>query len=155
MSIIPNTSFQFRSNCGARRIIDSPVRLIIQSKFGSYIFVKITHFICGINIVTRNKRERTSRGLCSKFYALLYFTHTLRIDLQRDHLHIATHCLYVRKKKEKQQLMAFVQLLLMAAAFVFVSAFNVDIPSALIHRGPNGSYFGFSIDLHKNRGINW
>lgn len=34
-------------------------------------------------------------------------------------------------------------------------AFNVDIPSASTYRGPSGSYFGFSVDLHKDRGVNW
>ena len=34
-------------------------------------------------------------------------------------------------------------------------AFNVDIPSALTHRGPSGSYFGFSVDVHMDRGLNW
>ena len=37
-----------------------------------------------------------------------------------------------------------------------VESFNVDLPSALTHRGPqSGSYFGFSVDLHKDRGLNW
>ena len=43
--------------------------------------------------------------------------------------------------------------LLMVAATAL--AFNVDIPSASTYRGPSGSYFGFSVDLHKDRGVNW
>ena len=48
-------------------------------------------------------------------------------------------------------------LLLLSLLFVAEStlAINVDIPSALTHRGPSGSYFGFSVDLHKDRGLNW
>ncbi|XP_075739670.1 integrin alpha-PS2-like [Rhipicephalus microplus] len=34
-------------------------------------------------------------------------------------------------------------------------AFNVDLPSALVHRGPEGSMFGFAVTVHRDRGFNW
>lgn len=34
-------------------------------------------------------------------------------------------------------------------------AFNVDLPSALVHRGPDGSMFGFAVTVHRDRGFNW
>ncbi|KAH7966589.1 hypothetical protein HPB49_017902 [Dermacentor silvarum] len=33
-------------------------------------------------------------------------------------------------------------------------AFNVDLPSALVHRGPEGSMFGFAVTVHRDRGFN-
>jgi len=33
--------------------------------------------------------------------------------------------------------------------------FNIDVPSALMHRGPSGSMFGFSIAQHKDSNISW
>nr|XP_054932188.1 integrin alpha-PS2-like [Dermacentor andersoni] len=33
-------------------------------------------------------------------------------------------------------------------------AFNVDLPSALVHRGPKGSMFGFAVTVHRDRGFN-
>lgn len=34
-------------------------------------------------------------------------------------------------------------------------AFNVDLPSALVHRGADGSMFGFAVTVHRDRGVNW
>lgn len=33
--------------------------------------------------------------------------------------------------------------------------FNVDLPSALVHRGPEGSMFGFAVSQHRDRGSSW
>lgn len=33
--------------------------------------------------------------------------------------------------------------------------FNMDIDSALIHRGPDGSMFGFAVSQHKDNGNSW
>lgn len=39
--------------------------------------------------------------------------------------------------------------------FSEVEAFNVDSQSALVHTGPSNSYFGYTVALHKDRGVNW
>lgn len=56
---------------------------------------------------------------------------------------------------KEQTEMTVTSFALLFLALTSVLAFNVDIPSALTHRGPSGSYFGFSVDLHKDRGVNW
>ncbi|XP_057369878.1 integrin alpha-PS2-like isoform X1 [Daphnia carinata] len=56
---------------------------------------------------------------------------------------------------KEQTEMTVTSFALLFLALSSVLAFNVDIPSALTHRGPAGSYFGFSVDLHKDRGVNW
>ena len=34
-------------------------------------------------------------------------------------------------------------------------AFNIDTQSAIVHLGPQNSYFGYSVALHKDRSVNW
>ena len=36
-----------------------------------------------------------------------------------------------------------------------VCAFNMDLDTALIHRGPPGTYFGFSVSQHKDGRASW
>lgn len=38
---------------------------------------------------------------------------------------------------------------------LLTSAFNVDVDTALIHRGPPGTYFGFSVAQHKDGRASW
>lgn len=38
---------------------------------------------------------------------------------------------------------------------IFAEAFNVDVASCIVQRGPTGSYFGYSVALHKDRGTCW
>lgn len=33
--------------------------------------------------------------------------------------------------------------------------FNMDVDTALIHRGPPGTYFGFSVSQHKDGRASW
>lgn len=37
----------------------------------------------------------------------------------------------------------------------YAEAFNVDLASVVVQRGPDGSYFGYSVALHKDRGTSW
>lgn len=34
-------------------------------------------------------------------------------------------------------------------------AFNVDTQSAIVHQGPSGSYFGYTVAQHRDRGVSW
>lgn len=36
-----------------------------------------------------------------------------------------------------------------------VAAFNLDTQSAIVHHGPEGSYFGYTVAQHKDRGVSW
>lgn len=34
-------------------------------------------------------------------------------------------------------------------------AFNLDTQSAVVHHGPEGSYFGYTVAVHRDRGVGW
>lgn len=44
---------------------------------------------------------------------------------------------------------------LVATLFQVTRAFNIDLDTALIHRGPPGTYFGFSVSQHKDGRASW
>lgn len=46
-------------------------------------------------------------------------------------------------------------LTLVASLFQVTRAFNIDLDTALIHRGPPGTYFGFSVSQHKDGRASW
>lgn len=36
-----------------------------------------------------------------------------------------------------------------------LQAFNIDTHSPIVHQGPAGSYFGYSVAQHRDRGVTW
>jgi hypothetical protein len=50
----------------------------------------------------------------------------------------------------------FVLVGLLCSPFLHSSyGFNIDVPSAITHRGPSGSMFGFAVAQHKDSNISW
>lgn len=45
--------------------------------------------------------------------------------------------------------------LLIVCAVNFAAGFNLDVDSALVHRGPVGTYFGFAVTQHKDGRNPW
>ncbi|RWS11316.1 Integrin alpha-PS2-like protein, partial [Dinothrombium tinctorium] len=45
--------------------------------------------------------------------------------------------------------------IILLCANALANGFNIDVDSALIHRGPTGTYYGFSVAQHRDRGDSW
>ena len=44
---------------------------------------------------------------------------------------------------------------LLSSNLILIDAFNIDIITALVQRGPAGTHFGFSVSQHRDRQVSW
>lgn len=99
------------------------------------------------------KLPATSQSTRREYFGAKFKTKTKsanRTTTTQQRQQQARHTLYT-----SCTILFFTLIIYLGAAPTPTQAFNIDTQSAVVHTGPEDSYFGYSVAEHRDRGVHW